>query len=304
MDILAKEGTIERCDGYHVVRVKGQTHLATIAGVVVENPEAEEPDRIYAKRFDKKRIYLPDEYERAVREILRGTDVIVLGMNGYTELTPEQCAGWGVRPGAYEQACIGILKHLYAALVSAFPGLDIRFADGASFVGVDRSLITAARELNRPHLGHSCPKFMFYVDDDDDAVYVADTQADYANAFIDSLDILIAANGRKQAFRHDIMAVFEKLKHVIPVNVLKSISTNGGLPAISADGRIEDAVEVFEQRVHLVAQRLIYASNDPYRDLVAYICSEATGIVRPLISPERAFGNVTPTFTGVIQPTR
>lgn len=300
MDILAKEGTIERLDKGFIVRVKGKTYLASEPGVTVENPDAPEAERIYAKRFVNKRIYMPDEYEKAVREILRGNDVIVLGMNGYSTLTEAQCRAWGVRPGAYEQACIGIIKILFQSLTSTFEGLDIRFADGASNVGVDWALLKAARSLNRPHLGHSCPKFMFYVVDDEDPVYVAETQAEYASAFIDSLDILIAANGRMQAFRHDIMAVFEKLKHVIPVNVLKSISTNGGLPAIDADGRIEDAVETFEQRVHLVAQRMVYASNDPYRDLVAHICEEATGIVRPLISPERAFANIAPTFSGRI----
>lgn len=299
MDILAKEGTIERTGSGFTVRVKGKTYLKGRPGVICENPKAKEAERIYAKTFTRKRIYMPDEYDRAVREILSGNDVIVLGMNGYSELNDEQCRGWGVRPGAYEQACIGILKAVYTTLTNAFEGVDIRFADGASAFdqkGVDWAIIKAARDLNRPHLGHSCPKFMFYVEDDTDPVYVAETQADYASSFVDSLDILIAANGRMQAFRHDIMAVFEKMKHVIPVNVLKSISTNGGLPAVDADGRIEDAVETFEQRVHMVAQRIVYSSSDPYRSLVGHICEEATGIVRPLISPERAFTKVLPTF--------
>ncbi|MEZ4534184.1 MAG: hypothetical protein R3D26_04120 [Cyanobacteriota/Melainabacteria group bacterium] len=91
---------------------------------------------------------------------------------------------------------------------------------------MDWAIIKAARDLNRPHLGHSCPKFMFYVEDDTDPVYVAETSR--IRLFVRrSLDILIAANGRMQAFRHDIMAVFEKMKHASFVNVLKSISTNG-----------------------------------------------------------------------------
>ncbi|MCA9804879.1 MAG: hypothetical protein KC777_23075 [Cyanobacteria bacterium HKST-UBA02] len=295
MDVLAREGLIERTASGFLVRVKGKSYLKGLPGVVCENPRAKESERVYSKSFARKRIYMPDEYDRAVRENLCGTDVIVLGMNGYSELNDQQCQAWGVKPGAYEQACIGILKAVYSRLAKLYDGIDIRFADGASGAsgrGVDWAIIKAARDLNRPHLGHSCPKFMFHVDDDEDPVYVAETQADYASAFVDSLDILLAANGRMQAFRHDIMAVFEKMKHVIPINVLKSISTNGGLPSVDAEGRIEDAVETFEKRVHMLAQRVVYSSSDPYRSLVSHICEEASGIVRPLISPERAFAQV------------
>ncbi|MCC7531436.1 MAG: hypothetical protein IT342_23235 [Candidatus Melainabacteria bacterium] len=295
MDLLAKEGTIQKTDGGFLVRVRGKSYVKDLPGVECENPRAQEERRVYRKLFTKKRIYMAGEYDRAVQEILRGTDVIVLGMNGYSDLSPEKCALWGVRPGAYEQACIGILKMLHKTLNAKFKDIDIRFADGASAAtggGVDWAIIQAARDLNCQHLGHSCPKFMFYVLDDEDPVYVAETQVDYANAFIDSLDILVAANGRMQAFRHDIMAVFEKLKYLIPVNVLKSLSTNGGMPAMDSNGNIEDAVATYEQRVHLIGQRIIQSSADPYSDLVANICNEAVGIVRPLLSPVRAYGNI------------
>lgn len=295
MDLLAKEGTIQKVDGGFLVRVRGKSYVKDLPGVECENPRAAEERRIYRKLFTKKRIYLSSEYERAVKEVLRGTDVVVLGMNGYSDLSAEKCALWGVKPGAYEQACIGILKMLHKRLNQHFKDIDIRFADGASAStggGVDWAIINAARDLNCQHLGHSCPRFMFYVLDDEDPVYVAETQVDYANAFIDSLDILVAANGRMQAFRHDIMAVFEKMKYLIPVNVLKSLSTNGGMPAVDANGQIEDAVATYEQRVHLIGQRIIQSSADPYRDLVLNICNEAVGIVRPLLSGERAYGNI------------
>ncbi|MEZ4534183.1 MAG: hypothetical protein R3D26_04115 [Cyanobacteriota/Melainabacteria group bacterium] len=116
MDILAKEGTIERTDSGFTVRVKGKTYLKGRPGVICENPKAKEAERIYASTFTRSSIYMPDEYDRAVRETLSGNDVIVLGMNGYSELNDEQCLAWGVRPGAYEQACIGILKAVYATL--------------------------------------------------------------------------------------------------------------------------------------------------------------------------------------------
>ncbi|MBS2008311.1 MAG: hypothetical protein JST01_14785 [Cyanobacteria bacterium SZAS TMP-1] len=291
MKQIEDNGIIEKDGDGYVVKVQGKPYVANIAGVFCENPGAPEAKQVHCKRFARKRIYLAGQYHQAVHEVLMGNDVIVLGMNGYSSLNDEQCRAWGVQPGAYEAACEGILKSVCRSLVETFPGIDLRFADGASNVGVDAVLLKVARDLNRPHLGHSCPKFMFYVEDDDSPVYVAKTQQAYADAFIDSLQVLIAANGRMQAFEHDIDAVFKKLKHLIPVNVLKSISTTGGPPAIGPSGKIEDAVAAFEQRVHMATQAL-YSGRDPYRNMVSHVSESTTAIVRTLISPARAFGNV------------
>ncbi len=296
MKQIELNGILSRETGGFVVRAQGMPHLAKLPGVVCENPTEPEKKQVFAKYFKRKRIYTDRQYKQAVQEVLVGTDVVVLGMNGYSSLSPEQCLAWGVREGAYEAACKGILKSLFGTLTSTFDGIDIRFADGASNVGVDRALLEVARDLNRPHLGHSCPKFMFYVEDDNNPVFVAKTKERYAEAFIDSLHILVAANGRAQAFRHDIMAVFEKLKYLIPVNVLRSISTNGGPPATNAKGGIEDAVAAFEGCIHM-ANRMLFGI-DPYRDVVNHVCQTGTALVRSLLSPERAFGDVLPTFRG------
>jgi hypothetical protein len=297
---ISPEGIIERqADGSFVVKVQGKPYLASEPGVVCENPQAKPEDQIHTKVFRNKRIFMPDQYKDAVAATLTGNDVIVLAMNGYSSITPEKLLAWGVKPGAYEAACEGILKSMCNTLNTTFPGIDIRFADGASPMGVDKAVIKTARDLNRPHLGHSCPKFMFYVDDDSDPVYVAATQPEYAEAFIDSLHLLVAANGRKQAFEHDIDAVFKKLKQLITVNVLRAISTTGGPPATDGKGNIEDAVACFEQRVHMVSQRM-YSTNDSYGSLVGLICERTTDIVRPLLSPERAFANTSPAFAGRI----
>lgn len=296
---IPENGIILRDGDGWIVKVKGKPYVASIAGVTCENPDAAPEQQIHVKRFAKKRIYTGRQYAQAVKEVLTGKEVVVIGMNGYSALSEAQCRAWGVKPGAYEAACVGILKSVYQTLVTMYPTIDIRFAHGASNVGVDAALIKVATELNRPQLGHSCPKFMFYVEDDDLPVFVAKTQAEYAERFIDSLQILIAANGRVQAFEHDIMAVFKKLKHVVPVNVLRSISTTGGPPAINADGKIEDAVAAFEQRVHL-AHRMLYSTDDMYRDMVGHLCQTTAAIVRPLLSPEQAFANSMPQFMGKI----
>lgn len=292
------DGTIERDGKGCVVTVTGDhAHLLEQPGVICENQDAEPGKRIYTKRFIDKRVFLPHEYEQAVQELLVGTDVLVLGMNGYSSLTDEQCRAWGVQPGAYEAACEGILRAAYRTLGEGFEGIDVRIVHGASWLGIDGCQIRVAKALNRPQLGHSCPRFMFYVADGDQVpVYVARNQAEYAERFIDSLQILIACNGRAQAFGHDIDAVFKKLKHVIPVNVLKSISTTGGPPAIGPNGKIEDAVAAFEQRVHMVAQQIEHQGSDRFIELVSHICDVTSAIARQTISPERAFRNVMPTF--------
>lgn len=288
-EVITGEGTIARQDdGSFIVKVKGATHLASMAEVACENPDAAEGDRIYTRVFHKKPIYLPHEYDRAYNEVLRGNDVVVLGMNGYSALSDAKCREYGVRPGAYEAACAGILDRVINDLEQSYPGIKVRIAHGASTMGVDRVQIEVATQRNLNQLGHSCPKFMFYVPDDDVPVYVAASQVEYSNAFVDSLQILIAANGREQAFRHDIDAVFTKLRHLIPINVLRAISTNGGPPAINADGKIEDAVAAFEQRMHLAAH-LTVSSGDLFADAVAHATKQTRAIARNLLSPQRAF---------------
>jgi hypothetical protein len=300
MTTVPKCGTIEKTDNGFVVRVPNKAYLLDIAGVTCDNPEAEEPERIYTRRFVNKRIYLPHEYDRAVKEVLAGTDTYVLGVTGYSKLTDLQCLEYGVAPGAYEAACEGLLKSVVWQLRDAFPGINVRFADGASEewtaghgrpVGIDSVILKVAKDLNIPHLGHSCPEFMFYVPDDNEPVYVAESQDEYSRHFVQSVQVLIAANGRKQAFEMDINAVFHYHKHLIPVNVLRAISSNGGPAALDAKGNINDAVAHFEQRLH-VASQAVYGGSDRYKSMVEHVQQTATYIGRSLISPTRAFGEI------------
>lgn len=291
-------GRIFREGDVVVVEVTGMNGVDTMPGVTCLNPDAPPAERRYRKVFHHKRVYLPGEYDRAISEHLRGRDVVVLGMNGYSELTPEQCRAWGVRVGAYEAACAALLDATILALEQAFPGIDVRLVHGASDLGVDRAIVAVGRRRNRGMLGTSCPRFMFWVPDDDEAVYVAENQEAYADSFVRSLDILIAANGRLQAFKHDLNAAFLYLKYVIPVNVLRSISTTGGPPAIGPEGRIEDAVAAFEQRVFMVTAQLTGRSRDAWIDALAHTQRTVVSITRQLISPERAFGGSRPSPAG------
>lgn len=283
------EGRIFRDGNRTIVEVRGTTGIDKEPGVICVNPDAPEIERIYRKIFERKLIYLPEEGDRARREVLMGNDVIVIGMNGYSSLNAAKCAAYGIRPGAYEAACCTVLTVITEELQRRFRGVDVRFAHGASDLGVDRSIMNVANDLNLRQLGHSCPHFMFYVKDDDVPVLVAPTQAEYAKQFIISLDILVGANGRMQAFEMDIDAAFKHRKHVIPINVMRRISNTGGPPAFGSDGSIEDAVAAFQELVHGESRGLDY-SPDPWEDLLEHVKRTATFIGRRRLSPTRAYG--------------
>ena len=287
------EGRIFRMNPYEtIVEVTGDTSLSVLPGVECLNPDDEENCRVYRRVFKKKRIYLPGEYKRAVSEQLLGLDnILVFGMSGYSLLTPEQCRAWGVKVGAYESACGAILRGVVHHLREQFIGVDVRIAHGASNMGIDKAAINVGRHLIRPQLGHSCPEFMFYVADDDIPVYVARTQAEYSRAFIQSLDILIVANGRVQAFEHDIDAAFRFHKHIIPINVLKSISATGGPPAFNANGEIEDAVAAMEHLVHMTNLSKS-RGRDTFDELCRHVNETTVAIARQILSPECAFGRL------------
>lgn len=263
------EGKIYRKDGKVVVEAKGQQKI-----------------------FEKKMIFLPDEYDLAVKTYLTSLtndEVVVLAINGYSSIKADHCAAWGIKPGAYEAASAALLAGVINDLQNNFRGIDIRIVHGASNMGVDKSAIQVARDLGIVQLGFNCPKFMLYVEDDEVPVYVAKSQADYADAFINSLDILIAANGRIQAFEMDMDAAFKKRKHVIPVNIIKSISTKGGPPAFGPNNEIEDAVAAFYEQVHFVHSLINGAAVMDWEVINKNTKDIAVNICRRMISPGRAF---------------
>jgi len=285
MEMIGQEGRIYREGGSVVVEVPGKAYLLDIEGVICTNPDDDEMARIYRRVFRKKQVYLPHEYDRAVAEHLSGRDVLVIGANGYSRLSADQCRAYGVEVGSYETAAAKMLYEMIRSAQEQHPGVSIRLVHGASDMGIDRSLISVASKLNLNNLGFSCPKFMFYVRDDDTAVYVGESQEAYADAFVRSLDLLVAVNGREQAFKHDISAVFRHQKHLIPVNLLRVISSNGGPPAIMDDGSIGDAVALFEQRVHHVG-----LSIRSWQDLLDSTARTVSDMCRSNLSPERAYG--------------
>ncbi|GEM_PF-692648 len=298
---ITQNGLVTR-DG-DVVLVLIKKDMSSLLGrdplVTCLNPEALEPERVYQKEFRQRGvvhsgnrgIYLPNEYDLAIQDHLRGRYVLRLAMNGYSSIKPEQCRAWGIAPGAYEVACRHLLKTVWRYLRGQFPDLDIRFLHGSSDMGVDRAIIEAAKELRRPMLGFSCPEYAFYVPDADDfPMYIAASVAEYSDAFVRSCDVLIAANGRLQAYRMDIHAVFEHDRVFIPINVLRLISTLAYPPPKNANGEIEDAVAHFEQRVYIVGQHRLNIpgdlAHDPWKGALHELGEILVQQCRHLLPPE------------------
>lgn len=272
-----------------ILEATGKGYIDDVPGVECLNPAAPAAERQYRKAFrhPEKRFYRTDQFDEAVAAHLAGKYALVVAMNGYSRLTNEQCAAWGVKPGAYEKACSVLLTEVFLHIRRRFPDAVVRFAHGSSDMGVDRAISETATRLRCTQLGFTCLDYLWYAPDNEVPLYVADDADAYSDAFVRASDILIAANGRKQAYEMDIAGVFKYSKSFLPVNVLKLISTNGGPPATNAKGGVEDAVAHFQQRIFSVGDRFAGTwVTDPWADAIGQTRDIITHICRNLLPPD------------------
>lgn len=281
-NVLQRDGTITKEGNIFVVRAMGSS-LAYIDGVICENSEAPVEERVYRKEFYNKKIYLPDEYDLASQNILIGENTVVLGMTGYSRIGTEKCEQWGITEEVYIAACENFLGLTVHDLKREFPNINVKIVEGASDLGVDRAAISVADSLNLTHLGFSCPKFMFYVKDNEDPVYVAESQKAYADAFIRSLNILYSVGGRMQALHHDMMAAVYYNKNLVLLDILGSICRNGAPQARDSSGRIENATAAFINSVRLLSSNI--RGPGSYTDHVREASNVTIDTARMVIGP-------------------
>lgn len=279
-------GKIRKVKGGFEVTVRAPEEPEKLEGVVCKNPRAPISQREYIKVFRNKRIYLPDQYDRAIREVLQGKNVLRLGFNGYSTIREDRAKRWGVTIDRYDAACAKLAFDVIQYLQGEFPGVDIRLVNGASDMGIDRSTNRVASELNIPILGFSCPNYMVHVKDDDAPVHVARDKDTYSDKFVESLDVLIAANGAETAYKHDMRAVLTYFKHFIPVDVVSAISTTGGVPALGPDGKVENAVKAYGYLVHIMGQGMVAKGFDRIADFTKRECRD---VCRQQLEPSFAF---------------
>jgi hypothetical protein len=293
---IGPNGSVSREDGEFVVRTRKKP-WGDISGVVCVNPTAVEKEQIYEKRFKRKKIYLPDEYEVAIKEVLSGQDVFVMSMNGYSQLSPDQCTRYGVEAGDYEEACAAILRKSILHLRGTFTGASLKCVYGASDTGVDRAIELVAKEFNITLLGFSCPEFMLYVKDDDTPVFVANTISEYADYYIRSLDLLVSTGGRAHALNHDIMASCIYNKRIHFIDVLNSLSKTGGVPATISDGKggfkVDNAAAAFGMNISFFSRddALMHrsGSGDKWDAIFSNVNSVAVEVCRGKMSAGRKF---------------
>ena len=261
-------------------------------GTVCANPEAPEAERVYQYWFTnpRKQILLPEEEGQIERFLRNAPDVITIGMTGYSALKDEQCRQWGIKPGAYEAACAGILAHTIRMLQRKFEGARIKVTHGASDLGIDKVVIGVARQLNLDQLGFNCPGWMWYVNDDDIPVYVARDKEAYGDRFVRHTDILLSVGGRDQSLISDITAAIKYGKCLITCPVMQAISSNGGPPSRDGEGKIQDATKAL-----MTCLRLPYTAGPTrpiqgFEDLAQFVSANATDFAQAsLLSPERAY---------------
>src|SRR3989344_2435055 len=107
---MSLDGTIERTENGVIVTADNAPDSLKINGVTCLNPDDPLEKRKYKKEFTKKKIFLSDEYEKAIELYIKCPDAFVVSMNGYTTITAEQAKRYGIQIGAYEQACKAILN--------------------------------------------------------------------------------------------------------------------------------------------------------------------------------------------------
>ena len=278
-------GTIRKDGDLFIVEVPWSDSRSKEPGIeTVDTPTG----KICRKVFRRKRIYLPGEKQLAIDTHLRAHDPLTLGVNGYSSLSDATAVTWGMRCAAmYFNGAETFLRSIIGHQIKLFRGPGICLVHGGG-PGIDATTIKVARELGLPHLGFNCPEFMIYVPDDEDPVYVAANKLDYGDAFGSSLDILIAANGRAHAYEIDYQTAFKHHKPVMPVNIIKALSSNGGPPSC-VNGKIEDAAAFFEEHFIMIGQVVsMMNGNDPWQATVDSGTSALSRFCRTKLSPARA----------------
>jgi hypothetical protein len=265
-------------------------------GASCVNPKDPEEQRVYRRIFKHKPIYLPEEYDLAVSKHISAKYAFTISMNGYSKITNEQCNAYGIKPGAYEEACKAILRQTIYSLRHEFKKTHIKLTYGASDVGVDKAIEQVGREFGMAPLGFSCARYLLYCKDDEIPVWVGANREEYADCYIQSLDLLVTTGGREQALKHDILCacIFQKRIHF--VDVLGILSNTGGVPAVTIkDGKpqINNAAAAFGKFISFygieqaTSERPI--GGDRWNAVFANVKSVATDVCRRIMPSEAMF---------------
>jgi len=293
---VSRDGRIRKEGNEYIIEVVDSAGSLDFGAECI-NKQAPPEERIYQKVFKNKRIFLPNEYNKAM-ELLKNDAGFIFSLNGYSSLKLEWLNKYGITPGAYEDTCTEISYTIIDRLRQTMPKSRLFMIDGASDMGIDKVIADVAFEQNITRLSFSCPEYMLYVVDDHNPVFVANTKAEYANYYIKSLDLLISTGGRKQALEHDVSAacIYQKRIHFADV---MNILSNGRVPAtiVGEDGEIviENAAAAFGSNISYFSYNdAVTVSNtsnsgDRFEALFENIAKVATDVCRRRMPPGKMF---------------
>lgn len=217
--------------------------------------------------FFQKPIYLSLETIQAER--VPAGDTIVFGATGFSSFNSERLTLLGIKSiDDYLAPCANILDELVVQFQEQYPSCNIAFVDGASFIGVDKVVISTAMQHNLGGFSIIPLMWSLYVRDDHRPLLLVASKEEYENAFSEALDILLLINGGAQAYRFDVkLAMFGiPTKQVIPIDVLSIICKNGKPPAVIGT-TVVDAIGLLEANllkmwgVSYIAQRFLTLSH-------------------------------------------
>lgn len=293
------DGKLERTEKGVLITVQNEPWSLDMPGVICINSDQPEKKRLYQKEFFNKIIYFPDEYEQAISDQIAHEDNFVVSMNGYSRISDDQCLRYGIQKGAYEEACKALMNNVINYINDKFTGVKLSLIHGASDMGVDQAIQDVADKHNILPLGFSCPRYMLYVKDDKQPVYVGSNKEEYSDKYIQSLDLLIATGGREQALQHDVLASCIYNKRIHFIDVLNSLSSTGGVPAtiMQSDGsyKVDNAAAAMGRNISFFARHdavsLTPVNGDLWDAIFDNVNSIASQVCRQKLSPKRKFKN-------------
>ncbi|HEY9777496.1 MAG TPA: hypothetical protein V6C81_27280 [Planktothrix sp.] len=293
---IGPEGTFFRQGGEWVFRLQNASRRfgkdkEMPERVLCLNPEKAVEEQIIEFRFRKNMIYTQEQRQEAVRAKFAERNCMVVGPTGYSDA---KAALHHLQNLDYEYAVKGIFSQMVRSLKARIRGLQFGLTNGSSDLGVDMAINLLAEEESIPLLGFSCPEFMLYVKDTGMSIVVCKNQTEYSKNFVETPDVLIALNGRRQAFDMDILGMIGHYKPVIMLDLMRALAGVSKGASLGPNGSVEDAVGLFLSLLKVPPEEIYTGSNQIGR-VAQWTAAEMVHLAQASlkIDPHRKYDNLT-----------
>jgi len=271
---------------------------AKITGSQVVPADQNHPEKtvyLVEKRFQQLQV-VAEHAASAITTFLKSEEVVVLGPTGFSNLSPQLLKEMGLAEGDYEEATACYITTVISSLVSYFPNVHFVIADGASDAFVDKGACMAAerlQELGVDHIGHTCNRYLRYVKDRPGVVQISPSSEEYANAFVNHVDILLGLGGRAHALKLDIRGVMsQESKLLVLPDLIRTISAYGDHLPSHSKGELADASAMFGTLLRLVPPQ--GTAFDPLQAVAESTAKNCIDVSRRALPASKKFGHQKP----------